>query len=182
MVSTSNTVLQGHGECSDDARDVLRAASFCICRCNREPRHRGVCNTRACPPSLAAYSEQQLVAAGVTPLELSQLMIAPQEEAVIEVSQPALEALNCTAGFHASPLYSAHTQHELLFMPFDEDDSDGSEYTGLGPMLSGNASDMHFDDALNNVAGVLGRPQGSSDPYVPLAALGFRCAPTLHTH
>lgn len=109
-------------------------------------------------------------------------MVAPQDEAVVEVSRLASEALNCSAAFQASNLYSAHTQHELLFMPFEEDDSDGSEYTGLGPMLSGNASDMHFDDAHNNVTGVLAGSQGSTDPYVPLPALGYRCARIPHSH
>lgn len=34
-------------------------------RCNRENRHRGVCNTRAEVPGLAAYAEEELAAQGV---------------------------------------------------------------------------------------------------------------------
>ena len=34
-------------------------------RCNRENRHRAVCNTRAEVPGLAAYAEEELAAEGV---------------------------------------------------------------------------------------------------------------------
>ncbi|BDA45186.1 probable GATA transcription factor 9 at C-terminar half [Coccomyxa sp. Obi] len=59
--------------------------------CNRENRHRGVCNTRAEVPGLAAYGAEQLAAAGVRPEDFpGQLPL----QGIKEEQEPAGEELD----------------------------------------------------------------------------------------
>lgn len=135
--------------------------------CNRESRHRGVCNTRASPPSLAWFSDHQLAAAGISAQELALLAAAKQEEQAEEPTA-ARSPFSGGGGGGASPTdadggalqaagrVAAVVQREVAFPLFEADDSDGSEYTGQAPLLGAADSDIHFEEGgLEGVAGVL---------------------------
>ena len=101
--------------------------------------------------------------------ERSLLAAAPQQEE----EAPAL-LLHDTTLLAAAACSLPVAQRQVVFLPYEGDESDGSDYTGLALEAQPADSDLDLADALDGAAAEL---DGAPEPrHQPLGVLALRCA------